>query len=126
MSLKTLHKVTGSILMNYMANHYNQEIMDTELYRGKLKTKLLQLTEELTKSELEIFDKVFDIDKDGTVHKLSSNLIDFIEVMLTSTNFPEFCKLQEIVVAFTLNPARIGGISDKILKENNEKLKQSK
>lgn len=120
MHTNTLHKVTGAILMNYIANHYNEEIKHTSLYKQNLKNKINAATKELTKVEKKLFDKVYDIDDTELSDKLSANLITFLDVMIKDRNFPEFSKLQEIVVAYTLDPKAITGISDKILKKNME------
>jgi len=120
MSPDTLHKVTGAILMNYMANHYNEEIKHTKIYKQSLKNKINTVVKELTKVEKEIFDKIYAIDDNELSDKLSANLITFIDVLIKGHDFHEFCKLQEIVVAYNTDPKSIIGISDKILKKQQK------
>lgn len=125
MNQDTLYKITGAILVNYIANHYNEEIKHTPVYKQRLKQSINTTIKELTKAEVEYFDKVSEIDDQDWSDKLSANLMKFIDVMIRDQNFPDFCKLQEIVVAYTINPKSISGISDKILKQhNNGKHKQ--
>lgn len=119
-----LHKITGAILMNYLANFYNEQIKHTPIYKQRLKNMINNTIKELTKAESEVYEKVYEIDENELGHKLSSNLIDFLNEMIKDNNFIEFCKLQEIVMAYNLDPKRISGISDQILKENNNKFIQ--
>lgn len=119
MSKETLHKITGAILTSYLASHYLEEIKHTEVYRQKLKSLLNSTTKELESFEKIFFDKVSEIDEEDWSDKLSANLITFLDAMIKNQAFPDFCKLQEIIVAYTLDPDKISNVSDTILLNKN-------
>lgn len=117
MDRSTVHKVTGAILTSYVASHYLEEIKHTNIYRHKLKSLLNNVCKELERFEKDFFDEVDKIDDEDWTDKLSANLIQFLDAMVKDQAFPDFCKLQEIIVAYTMDPKSISGISDKILKK---------
>ena len=109
-----LGNLTGSVICNQLALHFNEQLKHTVHYKRNLKRFGNMYNKELIKAELDQFDKIFDADE-GMSHFLSSSLQDFIEIIV-ATGFIDFVILQNIIKAYKLNPKSIEGITRKILK----------
>jgi hypothetical protein len=113
----TLGNLTGSVICNQLALHFNEQLKHTGHYKQNLKKFGNMYNKELIKAERDQFDKVFEADEEMS-HYLSSTLHDFI-VMITKTGFIDFTIMQTIIRAYKINPKSIEGITKKILTNEN-------
>lgn len=116
---KTVHQATGAILCCQMASFYLEEVKHTSIFKHSLKRSINNTIKELKKVEFDYYDKIDNIDNNEMADKLSDNLINFINTIMKDKLFIDFCTLQEILIAYYLEPKAIKGISDKIHKKNN-------
>lgn len=119
---KDLQQATGAILTSFVAMHYLEEVKHLPIFKQSLKRSVNNTIKELQKVEKDYFDKVDAIDDNEIADKLSSNLMSFIAMILKDNIFIDFATLQEILMAYNLEPKAIKGISDKIHKRNNAEL----
>ena len=108
-----MEKLIGSIVSNYVALYYNEQLKDTKFYKQNLKNKLNNAILELQKHEKNEFDKVFEAD-DETTHQVSSNLITFIDEIVKN-GFTSQMLISNMIMAHKKNPKAIEGIVDKVL-----------
>ena len=114
---KELITVSGGILSSYINNHYLEEAKHLGVFKHNAKKNLTRTLEDLTKIELQWFDKVYNVDDKDIGGTSIDNSMAFISKML-KFDFNDFCELQEVVVAYSLNKKRLKSISDKIHLEN--------
>lgn len=103
--MDTLEKLTGSIVCNYIALHYNEEVSHTGYYKKALKYKLKNAIQELQKAEKEEFDKIFDHEESVT-HEISSNLITFVDEMV-KTGFTDMMMMGNMQMAYKKDPKKL-------------------
>ena len=108
-----MENLTGSVVSNFVALHYNEQLKGTKFYKHNLKKQLNVVIKELVKHETLEFDKVFAADEE-TTHQVSSNLITFIDEIV-STGFTTQMFLSNMIMAHKKNPKAIEGIVDKVL-----------
>jgi hypothetical protein len=114
---KELITISGGILSSYINNHYLEEAKHLGVFKHTAKLNLTRTLQDLTKIETQWFDKVYNIDDKDIGGTSIDNSMSFISKML-KFDFNDFCELQEIVVAYSLNKKRVKNISDKIHIEN--------
>ena len=68
--------------------------------------------------ESEYYNKIEDIDDKGLGDKLIANKLEFVNWVLNEFDFNDFCKIQEICKAYTLDKETLTKTSDKILTFN--------
>jgi hypothetical protein len=122
MRQKDIHQATGAILSSFIALHYLEQVSHLPIFKHSLKRSLNNSIKELQKVEKQYFDKVGEIDSNEIADKLSANQMAFISMLLKGKIYHEFTTIQEIVMAYELEPKAIKGISDKILIKNNATL----
>ena len=108
-------KIAASIICNYIALHYNEEIKHTNIYKHELKKKLNLSIQELQKAEVKEFDKIFDMESDMS-HRISSNLMLFIEE-ICKNGFSDMLTVSNIILAHKKNPKAVEGILNKVLNQ---------
>jgi len=108
-------KILASIISNFVANHFNEEIKHTNYYKGKLKYQLNNLNKELIKAEQKEFDLVDSVESEF-LDQIVSNQIEFIKHIIDRP-FSEMAILQNMIVAYRKNPKRVEGIINKVLNE---------
>lgn len=110
-----LEKLTASIIHNYLALHYNEQLKHTPYYKGKLKEKLRNTIIQLQKEERKQFDTMEEQQSEIT-HQISSNIIVYMDQLLKGT-FTEMLLLQNMQMAYKKNPKAIEGIINKVLNQ---------
>ena len=119
MTDKDIQQVTGSILMCFIANHYLEEVKHLPIFKHSLKRSVNNTIKELQVVENKYFDKIDEIDDKQLADKLSANLISFLQVLLKGRLFHDFTTIQEILMAYELEPKKIKDTSDSILTNHN-------
>jgi len=119
MSKKDLEQASGAIISSFVALHYLEEVSHTSVFKKDLKYKVKSAIEALKKVEKDYYDKIENIDSNDLSNKLSHNSISFIEACIHKQLFNDFTVIQEIIMAYKIDPKRIKGISDKIHNKNN-------
>lgn len=110
-----LETLTASIMHNYLALHYNEQLKHTPFYKGKLKEKLRNAMIQLQKEERNQFDKMHEQQSEIT-HQISSNIITYMEQLLKGS-FTDVLQLQNMQMAYKKNPKAIEGIINKVLNQ---------
>ena len=113
MNLTTIEKLTASVISNFIAQHFNNEVRHTSYYKHNLKKVGNLYAKELEKAELKEFD-LLDERQPEALHLISSNQLEFIEEIVKRP-FTEMALLQNIILAYKKEPKRIEGIVNKIL-----------
>jgi hypothetical protein len=113
MNLTTIEKLTASVITNFIAQHFNNEVKHTTYYKHNLKKVGNLYAKELEKAELKEFD-LLDERQPDALHLISSNQLEFIEEIVKRP-FTEMALLQNIIMAYKKEPKRIEGIVNKIL-----------
>jgi hypothetical protein len=119
MSKKDLEQASGAILASFVALHYIEEVSHTKMFQKDLKFKLKKSIEALQKVEKNFYDKIESVDDHDLASHLSHNMITFLETCMKNRLFNDFTAIQEIIMAYDLDPKSIKGISDKIHNKNN-------
>ena len=78
MNLTTIEKLTASVITNFIAQHFNNEVRHTTYYKQNLKRVGNLYAKELEKAELKEFD-LLDERQPDALHLISSNQLEFIE-----------------------------------------------
>tara|TARA_R110000822_G_scaffold185215_1_gene324407 strand:- start:6717 stop:7091 length:375 start_codon:yes stop_codon:yes gene_type:complete len=110
---KELITVSGGILSSYINNHYLEEAKHLGVFKHTAKKNLTRTLTDLIKIETQWFDKVYNVDEKDIGGTSVNNSMSFISKML-KFDFNDFCELQEIIVAYSLDKKRLKSISDKI------------
>lgn len=122
MTDKDIQQTTGAILTSFVALHYLEEIKHQPHIKHSVKNNLNRTIKDLQQIEKQFFDKVDEIDDKEIADKLSANLMSFIKEIMKGKMFQDFATIQEILMAFSIEPKAIKGISDKVLLKNNATL----
>ena len=118
MTLKDTIKIGGAIITSFINLHYLEEVSRLGLVKHTAKKNLSRTLNDLKEIEVEYYNKTEKVDKNGLSDKLISNIMTFVDWLLKEFDFNQFSEFQEIAYAYKLDPKRIKGISDKILKDN--------
>jgi hypothetical protein len=110
-----LEKLTASIIYNYLALHFNEQLKHTTFYKGKLKEKMRQTMIQLQKEERNHFDKM-EAEQSEITHQVSSNIIVYMDQLLMGT-FTDVLLLQSMQMAYIKSPKAIEGIINKVLND---------
>ena len=111
----TTEKIIASVIANYTALHFNEELKHTKFYKKDLKNRLNLAQKELVKAEEKEYDLVDSVHPE-LLHQVSSNQITFIE-HIVDRPFTEMALLQNMIMAYRKNPKRVEGIVNKVLTE---------
>ena len=88
------------------------------MFKQKTKNNLRRTISDLKDIELNYYNKVELVDKSDLADKLITNKMVFIEWLLNKFDFNDFCKIQEICLAYELDKEAITESSDKVLENN--------
>lgn len=114
---KELELISGGIISSYVNMHFLEEAKRLNVFKQKAKQNVGRTLSDLIDIETNLFIPIDDVDGTDLSDKLVANHLTFIDEFL-KFDFHDFSKLQEVFVAFTVDPKRLTGISDKILLEN--------
>jgi hypothetical protein len=115
---KNLEKISGAIITSFVNQHFLEEAMRTGLFRHRVKNNVNRTIKELMHIESEYYNKIEDVDDKGLGDKLIANKLEFVKWVLNEFDFNDFCKIQEICKAYTLDKETLTKTSDKILTFN--------
>lgn len=124
---KDLEQISGAIITSFINQHFLEEAMRSGLFRQRVKNNVKKTINELMYIESEYYNKIEDVDDKGLGDKLIANKLEFVKWLLKEYNFNDFCKLQEVCKAYTLDKETLTKVTDKILIDNgaeevNEKI----
>lgn len=108
-------KLVASVISNFIAQHFNEELKHTKYYKRELKNRLNLVQKELVKAEEKEFDLIDSIEPE-LLHQITSNQISFVQHIINRP-FTEMALLQNMIMAYRKNPKRVEGIVNKILTE---------
>ncbi len=110
---KQTETLTGAVIINQLALHYNEQLKHANFYKKELKNSLNRTVRELIKAEQNEFDKVFDADSEYT-EKISENVTN-IMLELSKGGFADMVLMGNMMVAYKKDPKAIDGIVNKVL-----------
>lgn len=124
---KDLEQISGAIITSFINQHFLEEAMRSGLFRQRVKNNVKKTINELMYIESEYYNKIEDVDDKGLGDKLTANKLEFVKWLLKEYDFNDFCKLQEVCKAYTLDKEALTKVTDKILIDNgaeevNEKI----
>lgn len=124
---KDLEQISGAIITSFINQHFLEEAMRSGLFRQRVKNNVKKTINELMYIESEYYNKIEDVDDKGLGDKLIANKLEFVKWLLKEYDFNDFCKLQEVCKAYTLDKETLTKVTDKILIDNgaeevNEKI----
>jgi hypothetical protein len=120
-SQKDLLNISGGVLSCFEASHYLNECNQLKVFRQSAKYNVNRTFEDLKKIEIDLYDKIEEVDKKGLQAKKTDNNLAFFEWLLTTFDYSKVQKLKEVCLAFSLDENRITSISDKIHQQNGAK-----
>tara|TARA_R110001632_G_scaffold166900_6_gene285333 strand:- start:74 stop:556 length:483 start_codon:yes stop_codon:yes gene_type:complete len=115
---RELEKISGAILTSFINLHYLEECDRTRLFKQKTKNNLRKTISDLKEIEVNYYNKVEEVDENNLADKLITNKMVFLEWLLNKFDFNDFCKIQEICLAYELDKESITESSDKVLENN--------
>jgi hypothetical protein len=118
---KQVQNLSGAILTGFEHSHYLEEAVKDGFFEPAALKQVQKTLKHLIFLEKHYYNEVEAMDEKNIAEKVFSNKLYFIDWMINNFNNGMYNKLQEVCVSFSLDPHRIGRISDKILKENNAK-----
>ena len=121
LSKEQIENLSGAILTGFEHSHYLEEAVKSGVFEKSALVQVNKTLKHLMHIEKHFYNEVDKMDEKGMADKLFSNKLDFVDWMLKKFNHSLYNKLQEVCVSFSLDPHRIGRISDKILLKNGAK-----
>ena len=119
---KQLENLTGAVILNQLALHYNETLKYTKFYKHNLKRLLKPIIKELQKIEEQEFDKVWEVDPEYT-DKVSNNVVMIMQE-ISKGGFTDMVMLGNIICAYKKDKKKIGAVMDEILNTEIVKVEQ--
>ena len=119
---KQLEKISGAIITSFVNLHFLEEADSIGLFRQRVKNNVRRTMADLIDIENNYFAKVEEVDEKDLGDKLVANKLEFVQWLLNKFDFNDFSKLQEVCVAYSLEPKKLTNVSDKILINSGAKI----
>ena len=119
---KQLEKISGAIITSFVNLHFLEEADSIGLFRQRVKNNVRRTLADLIDIENNYFAKVEEVDEKDLGDKLVANKLEFVQWLLNKFDFNDFSKLQEVCVAYSLEPKKLTNVSDKILINSGAKI----
>tara|TARA_R110000824_G_C14974090_1_gene653427 strand:- start:228 stop:602 length:375 start_codon:yes stop_codon:yes gene_type:complete len=118
MRQKDLEKLSGAILTSFINLHFLEDADKIGLFKQKVRNNVRRTISDLKEIEVNYYNKVEEVDESDLADKLTTNKMVFLEWLLNKFDFNDFCKIQEICLAYELDKESITESSDKVLENN--------
>ena len=118
MRQKDLEKISGAILTSFINLHFLEDADKIGLFKQKVRNNVRRTISDLKEIEVNYYNKVEEVDESDLADKLTTNKMVFLEWLLNKFDFNDFCKIQEICLAYELDKKAITESSDKVLENN--------
>ena len=118
MRQKDLEKISGAILTSFINLHFLEDADKIGLFKQKVRNNVRRTISDLKEIEVNYYNKVEEVDESDLADKLTTNKMVFLEWLLNKFDFNDFCKIQEICLAYELDKESITESSDKVLENN--------
>ena len=118
MRQKDLEKLSGAILSSFINLHFLEDADKIGLFKQKVRNNVRRTISDLKEIEVNYYNKVEEVDESDLADKLTTNKMVFLEWLLNKFDFNDFCKIQEICLAYELDKEAITESSDKVLENN--------
>lgn len=122
MTKKQVETVSGAIITSFVNLHFLEEVQRLGVFRQSAKNNVKKTLNDLIKIESEMFSKIDDIDDDELGDKLVANKMQFVDWLLNKFDFNDFCKIQEVCVAYSIDTKKLTRVSDQILIDNGSQV----
>lgn len=122
MTKKQVETVSGAIITSFVNLHFLEEVQRLGVFRQSAKNNVKKTLNDLIKIESEMFSKIDDIDDDELGDKLVANKMQFVDWLLNKFDFNDFCKIQEVCVAYSIDTNKLTRVSDQILIDNGSQI----
>ena len=118
MRQKDLEKISGAILTSFINLHFLEDADKIGLFKQKVRNNVRRTISDLKEIEVNYYNKIEEVDESDLADKLTTNKMVFLEWLLNKFDFNDFCKIQEICLAYELDKEAITETSDKVLENN--------
>jgi len=118
MRQKDLEKISGAILTSFINLHFLEDADKIGLFKQKVRNNVRRTISDLKEIEVNYYNKIEEVDESDLADKLTTNKMVFLEWLLNKFDFNDFCKIQEICLAYELDKEAITESSDKVLENN--------
>ena len=118
MRQKDLEKISGAIFTSFINLHFLEDADKIGLFKQKVRNNVRRTISDLKEIEVNYYNKVEEVDESDLADKLTTNKMVFLEWLLNKFDFNDFCKIQEICLAYELDKEAITESSDKVLENN--------
>ena len=118
MRQKDLEKLSGAILTSFINLHFLEDADKIGLFKQKVRNNVRRTISDLKEIEVNYYNKVEEVDESDLADKLTTNKMVFLEWLLNKFDFNDFCKIQEICLAYELDKESMTESSDKVLENN--------
>ena len=115
---KQLEQISGAIITSFVNLHFLEEVKTLGVFKQRVKNNVKRTLTDLIDIENNYFEKIEKVDDEELGDKLVANKLEFIKWLLNKFNFNDYSKLQEVCIAYSLNPKEITDLSDIILINN--------
>jgi len=118
MNEKQLEQISGAIITSFINLHFLEEAKVSGLFKQRVKNNIKRTIDDLMDIEYKYFSKIDEVDEFEFGDKLVANYMEFISMLLNKFKFNDFSKMQEVAMAYGLDPDAVTKVSDKILFKN--------
>jgi ribonucleotide reductase beta subunit family protein with ferritin-like domain len=122
MNEKQLEQISGAIITSFINLHFLEEASMSGLFKQRVKNNVKRTIDDLMSIEYNYFSKIEEVDEFQLGDKLVANYMEFISMLLSKFKFNDFSKMQEVAMAYGLDPDAVTKVSDKILLKNGAKV----
>ena len=115
---KKLEKISGAIISSFINLHLLEDADKIGLFRQRVRNNIRRTISDLKDIEINYYNKIEEVDEKELGDKLIANKLIFLDWVLNKFDFNDFCKIQEICLAYELDKEAITESSDKVLENN--------
>jgi hypothetical protein len=115
---KKLEKISGAILSSFINLHLLEDAEKIGLFRQRVRNNIRRTINDLKEIEINYYNKIEEVDEKELGDKLTANKLIFLDWVLNKFDFNDFCKIQEVCLAYEADKERITQVTDEVLINN--------
>jgi hypothetical protein len=112
---KKLEKISGAILSSFINLHLLEDAEKIGLFRQRVRNNIRRTISDLKEIEINYYNKIDEVDEKELGDKLTANKLIFLDWLLNKFDFNDFCKIQEVCLAYEADKERITQVTDEVL-----------
>ena len=102
-----LEKISGAILSSFINLHLLEDAEKIGLFRQRVRNNIRRTISDLKEIEINYYNKIEEVDEKELGDKLTANKLIFLDWLLNKFDFNDFCKIQEVCLAYEADKERI-------------------